>query len=132
MNGPVRIFTIAAFFSGVMFSGVMAASGASPAAPRHDGNWSVLVVTEAGDCDRAYRYPVRVENGAVRYEGEAGIDLSGNVSSQGAVKVTIRRGEQSASGTGRLSGNAGSGTWSGKSSSGECTGSWQAERRAAN
>ena len=127
MSRPVRIFTLAA-----CFSGVLAASGAAPAAPRHDGNWSVLVVTESGTCDRAYRYPVRVENGAVRYEGEAGIDLSGQVMPSGAIKVTIRRGEQSATGSGKLSGDGGSGTWSGKSTTSECSGRWQAERRSAN
>ncbi|MGE3146171.1 MAG: hypothetical protein AB7K35_11350 [Pseudorhodoplanes sp.] len=108
----------------------LALSGPAPAAARYDGSWSVLVVTEAGTCDRAYRYPVRVENGAVRYVGEAGIDLSGQVAPNGAVKVTIRRGEQSATGSGRLSADGGSGTWSGSSPTSQCSGSWQAERRA--
>lgn len=107
-----------------------ALSGPAPAAPRYEGAWSVLVVTETGTCDRAYRYPVRVENGAVRYVGEAGIDLSGQVASNGTVKVTIRRGEQSATGSGRLSADGGSGTWSGSSPTSQCSGSWQAERRA--
>src|SRR4051812_5808751 len=47
------------------------------AASSYDGVWSVLIVTEQGTCDRAYRYPVRVDNGRVVYEGEAGIDISG-------------------------------------------------------
>ena len=35
----------------------------SHAGPRYDGLWSVLVVTEKGDCDPGYRYPIRIENG---------------------------------------------------------------------
>ena len=30
------------------------------AAPSFDGDWSVVIITEAGECDRAYRYPVKV------------------------------------------------------------------------
>lgn len=106
-------------------------AGAAPASP-YDGNWSVLIVTDKGTCDRAYRYAVRIQNGAVYYDGEAGINLTGRVARNGAVNVSLSRGEQRASGSGRLSGASGSGKWSGKSTSGECSGHWQAERRAAN
>jgi hypothetical protein len=94
-----------------------------------DGSWSVLVVTEAGDCDRAYRYAVRIDHGVVRYDGEAGIELTGRVERNGRVAVTIARGAQSARGSGRLSSRIGTGTWSGKSPTGECSGTWEAERR---
>ncbi len=30
-----------------------------------DGTWSVLVITDQGTCDRAYRYPVRISHGKV-------------------------------------------------------------------
>jgi hypothetical protein len=94
-----------------------------------DGSWSVLVITEAGDCDRAYRYGVKIERGRIIYQGEAGIDLSGRVDRNGRLSVSIRRGDQSASATGRLSGNRGVGRWKGKSSTAECGGRWEAERR---
>jgi hypothetical protein len=94
-----------------------------------DGIWSVIVITEEGNCDRAYRYPVRVVNGQIRYEGEAGINVSGRVDGSGRLNATISRGEHSASGTGRLTQRAGSGTWSGKSKTSACSGRWQAERR---
>lgn len=94
-----------------------------------DGNWSVVVITEAGTCDRAYRYPVRVVNGQIRYEGEAGVAISGRVEPSGRLSATISRGDQSASGTGRLSHTTGTGTWSGKSKSSACRGRWEAERR---
>jgi hypothetical protein len=108
----------------------MAAVPPRPApAASFDGNWSVVVITEAGTCDRAYRYPVRVVNGQIRYEGEAGIAISGRVEPSGRLNATISRGDQSASGTGRLSQATGTGTWSGKSKSSACSGRWEAERR---
>ena len=93
-----------------------------------DGAWSVLIVTEQGKCDRAYRYPVRISNGSVGYAGEASFDVSGNVGANGAVTVTVSRGSQSAKGTGQLSANGGSGRWT--AGAGECSGSWTAERRS--
>jgi hypothetical protein len=114
----------------------MLAVSAMPAAPAPitagkqslDGNWSVLIVTEQGKCDRAYRYPVRISNGSVGYAGEASFNVSGNVGANGAVTVTVSKGSQSAKGTGQLSGNGGSGRWT--AGSGECSGSWTAERRS--
>lgn len=94
-----------------------------------DGSWSVLIITNQGECDRGYRYGVRIGDGKVAYEGTADIQLSGTVSSGGAVSVTVRRGSQSATGTGRISANSGSGTWRGRGPNGECSGNWEAERR---
>jgi hypothetical protein len=94
-----------------------------------DGNWSVLVITESGSCDAAYRYGVTVDNGIVRYRGESGIDVRGSVDDRGRVRVAIGRGEQHAEGTGQLSQDSGSGTWSGSSSTNRCRGRWEAERR---
>lgn len=107
---------------------VIAAPRPVPAAS-FDGNWSVVVITETGTCDRAYRYPVRVVNGQIRYEGEAGIEISGRVDGSGKLSATISRGEQSAKGSGRLARAKGSGTWSGKSTTSVCSGRWEAERR---
>ncbi len=108
-----------------------AAAAAAPARSIYDGLWSVLVITDSGTCDRGYRYLVRVEDGRVYYSGEAGIDVSGRVSGNGHVNVVIGRGDQSASGTGRLYRDQGSGVWRGASSSNACSGHWEAERRAA-
>jgi hypothetical protein len=33
---------------------------------RFDGAWSVLIITDAGDCDRAYRYGVQIVRGRVQ------------------------------------------------------------------
>ena len=92
-----------------------------------DGIWSVLIVTEKGTCDRAYRYPVRISNGSVGYAGEASFNVTGQVGANGAVTVTVSRGNQSANGSGRMSATDGYGHWS--TASGECSGSWSAERR---
>ena len=72
----------------------------SAAKPNFDGDWSVLIVTEKGTCDRAYRYPVKIENGSVGYAGSASFTVSGKVGDKGAVTVTVARGSQSATGTG--------------------------------
>ena len=115
---------------------IILAASAVPAAPapiaagktNFDGAWSVLIVTEKGTCDRAYRYPVRIANGSVGYAGEASFNVSGRVGANGAVTVTVSRGSQSATGTGRMSSSDGTGRWA--TSGGECSGSWSAERRS--
>ena len=50
-------------FALVAASATLAASTSNAAAPRYDGLWSVSIVTEKGDCDRGYRYPVRINHG---------------------------------------------------------------------
>jgi hypothetical protein len=88
-----------------------------------------VVITEKGDCDRAYRYPVKVVNGAIQYSSEAGISITGRVDGNGRLQASIRRGQQQANGSGQLNGTGGTGVWSGKDSVKECSGRWEAERR---
>jgi len=100
-----------------------------------DGNWSVLIVTERGPCDRAYRYGLAVRNGRVFYEGSLSVNVKGLVNDKGYVDVRVSAGSQGADGTGRLfrssksSNGSGSGKWRGIGSSGDCSGSWTAEQR---
>ena len=59
----------------VIFSAFLAGAawvGPSPAvfAAVRDGNWSVLIITEKGECDRGYHYEVKVANGRVSYRGD--------------------------------------------------------------
>jgi hypothetical protein len=91
-----------------------------------DGNWSVVIITEKGSCDRSYRYPVKINDGTVGYAGEASFDVSGRVGPNGKVTVSVSRGERKASGSGQLTATSGGGSWTG----GECSGTWQAERRS--
>jgi hypothetical protein len=124
-----RPISAAAVFAVLAFSTVPASpSPMSAPKPSFDGSWSVLIVTEKGKCDRAYRYPVKIENGAVGYAGSASFTVSGKVDPKGAVIVTVARGSQSATGTGRMSDSDGTGTWT--AASGDCSGSWTAERRS--
>src|SRR4051794_2483679 len=112
---------------------VAAFVGTTPTAARaqagFDGLWTILIVTEAGECDRAYRYGVQIDHGRIVYDGTAGVELTGTVDQSGRVSATVQRGEQGATGTGRLSGGRGRGTWRGRSSASQCSGYWEAERR---
>lgn len=96
-----------------------------------DGLWSVLIITDQGTCDRGYRYAVRIRNGVVGHADPANSSfrIAGRVVGSGAINVSVARGTQSANGSGRISRNGGAGNW--KSARGECSGTWQAERRGS-
>jgi hypothetical protein len=108
--------------------GVVAASAPVQATGNFDGKWSVVIVTEKGDCDRAYRYPIDIKGQNLVNAGNASFDISGKVAADGAVAVKISYGQKSALGSGRLFGTTGTGEgqWSG----GSCAGTWTAERRS--
>jgi len=95
----------------------------------YDGNWSVLIVTNAGPCDRGYRYGLSIRGGRVFYQGSLAVNVDGQVSGNGMVRVRVSAGSQGATGVGRLSRDYGEGSWRGLGSSGSCSGSWTAERR---
>ena len=120
-----------ALAAAILASATLSAFAAPMSAPKvsFDGSWSVLIVTEKGKCDRAYRYPVKIDNGAVGYAGTASFNVTGKVGANGAVTVTVSRGDKSATGTGRMSATDGAGIWT--AASGECSGTWTAERRGA-
>src|SRR2546428_2281360 len=82
----------------------------APARTPYDGAWSVLIVTQQGACDRAYRYGVEIVNGLVRYDG-GGVNLSGRVGSNGAVQGSVSAGRPPALGSGRLPRHFGTGNW---------------------
>jgi hypothetical protein len=110
--------------------GVSTLGGAAVARTAFDGNWSVLIVTNSGACDRAYRYGVQITNGNVTYDGGGPINLQGRVAPNGSVRVLVTAGSQYANGSGRLSRDRGGGSWKGQGMSGTCAGTWQAERRS--
>src|SRR5262249_34233494 len=126
----IRIIPNRSVVRALTLSSLLAASAyaAIPAQAKSnfDGNWSVVIITEKGSCDRSYRYPVRISDGSVGYAGEASFNVSGRVMPNGKVTVSVSRGERRASGSGQLSGDTGAGSWSG----GECSGTWEAERRS--
>ncbi len=108
------------------------ASNFAQAQQQFSGNWSVEVVTEQGTCNRAYRYPVMIENGAVRSNGPQGsngpegFNVSGRVQANGHIQTNIQRNLTRAEITGRLSDRSGSGTWT-TSGAVICSGGWNAQ-----
>jgi hypothetical protein len=116
------------FFAAMAAAAVLVAAipSAAPAANSHDGIWSVTIYTQFGNCPSSLRYAVRVARGRVLGDGQS-YQVNGSVAANGATRVTVSEQGQSASGTGRLSGNVGAGRW--RTSTGQCAGQWTAERR---
>ena len=108
---------------------LLASPGAhAQGAAQYNGSWSVNVVTAQGDCDRAYRYAVAIENGRVRYAGTAGFTINGSVAGNGAVQGSISAAGTTVNINGRLSGASGGGAW--RATGGRaCSGNWSAEKR---
>src|SRR5580700_1140780 len=93
----------------------------------YDGTWSVAIYTQRGACG-SVRVAVRIVGGRV-YSEDQSYQANGGVGANGVVRVSVAGAGQSASGSGRLSGNSGAGRW--RSSRGECSGTWSAARRAS-
>jgi hypothetical protein len=92
----------------------------------YDGFWNVLIITQAGPCDRTYNFPVTISGGRISAGGMARV--SGHVGRGGDVVVRVSAGSSVASGSGRLGAGFGAGRWIGRGSGGVCSGSWQAAR----
>jgi hypothetical protein len=126
-----RIFTRT---RGLLVVSALALAAALPvlspaeAVPNYDGVWSVVIVTQQGLCDPSYRYPIRITKGNLLNAGNAQVAISGKVAKNGAVVVNVSAGDKTATGTGKLAGKTGGGSWSG--GNGICSGVWQAERRS--
>ncbi|MGN6286083.1 MAG: hypothetical protein ACTHM2_13125 [Afipia sp.] len=113
---------------GAAVSAVLVFAKGAQAGAAFDGIWRVTIITQSGNCDPAYSYPLKVVDGRISYAGDGSFEISGNVGAGGGVSVAIARGDQKASASGKLSGTSGSGHWSGKSSSTACKGRWEAVR----
>ena len=122
-------------FAAVLLAAPSRIASAAPATPagvaQFDGTWSVSIVTDAGECDRGYRYALHIAGGRITYDNPS-FDISGQVNPRGQVRVVVKAGSQQAIGTGRLSRDYGVGTWSGGSPTSQCAGHWEAERRGSN
>jgi len=122
-----RFGNLAAGGLALSFAGILSAAFPATSAPSYDGLWSVVIVTEKGTCDRAYRYPIRISNGTLANANTDAFVITGKVGDKGAVTVTVSHADKSVTGSGRLSGDVGAGLWSG----GNCAGNWEAERRGS-
>jgi len=125
MSNRNSIFAVAAIVT--FAAAALAPTGASAMRGGFDGGWSVQITTSRGTCSSGVGFGVEIRDGVVRAAG--GFDVQGSVAANGATRVRIAAGNQCASGSGRLSGNSGSGTWQGVGSQGACSGSWYATRR---
>ncbi len=117
------------FFAAAVFAAAFVSGAAQAQSNKFDGNWSVEVITEKGECDKAYRWPVIVQNGRARYGGQENFNVSGQIAANGAVSGVISRGQDRANVRGRLSGGWGSGSWTASGGSRNCSGRWNAEKR---
>jgi len=128
---PTKCTVARAMFGFLVGAGTVAVmADEAGARTRFDGLWSVSIVTERGNCERGYRYPVAIVNGVVQHasnEGDASFSIAGRVVTSGAVSVSVRRGDQFAQGSGRLNVSAGEGRWVSPTSG--CAGHWIAQRR---
>jgi hypothetical protein len=123
----VRFRNLAIGGLALSFTAILCAVFPATSAPTYDGLWSVVIVTEKGTCDRAYRYPIRIFNGTLANARNDAFVIAGTVGGNGAVTLMVSHGDKSATGLGRLSRAAGSGSWRG----GNCAGTWNAERRSS-
>lgn len=133
MKSPLHAI-FAATVAALLVTGASLASDAAPRAVRSsltqafDGLWSVEIVTSFGDCNNSYRYPLRISDGhVIKADQDPNYNVAGAVGRSGAIGVTVVGGDQTATGTGRLTRNSGTGIW--HTSNGECSGRWTAERR---
>jgi hypothetical protein len=94
----------------------------------HDGMYAVDITTRHGDCHKHHHWMILVAGGHVSSAGNTPMHASGHISPHGNVHLTFKRLHHVATVTGKLTTEAGSGTW--HSPTMECTGSWHARRRS--
>jgi hypothetical protein len=97
------------------------------AEPKHDGKWSVEIVTEKGWCD-VYRWDIGVAGGRIVAVDAPGAVANGRIDPKGRVVVQLARGSDVMSVTGAIVANSGSGAWVLPNRS--CAGRWRAEKLA--
>jgi hypothetical protein len=124
----VKRSVIFAGLAAVVLGGSLMTAPPAVARMPFDGTWSVLIATDAGTCDRGYRYALHIVNGRISYD-DPSFNISGHVDRSGHVNVSVSAGGQHANGSGQLSGDSGEGMWSGHSATSQCSGHWEAQRR---
>jgi hypothetical protein len=93
-----------------------------------DGIYSVDIITQQGDCDRAYHWSIALFGGHVASAGDTPMEASGRINRRGIVDLAFRSMDKVAHVTGRLADGMGSGTWSFPSQ--KCAGFWHAIRHS--
>ena len=95
------------------------------AATKFDGSWNLQFLTQRGQCD-TYNFTVNVNNGVVSHPNL--VRFHGVVANSGAVRASVGVMDKFASGTGKLAGASGKGTWSGYAGQSRCAGVWTAQK----
>ena len=123
MTGILRF----SLWAAVAALSLAAADGSARAATPSDGPWHVTITTVSGTCGSGVGFGLLIRDGLV-YGYSSDVNVSGRVSRSGAVQVSLGSGQQHASGSGRLRGSSGYGSWRGVGTQGSCSGSWSASR----
>ena len=92
----------------------------------YDGSWDLVFVTQSGSCDPSYNFTVNVSDGIVTHPNL--VRFKGYVAKSGSVHASVTVQDKYASGTGRLFGTSGRGSWRGYAGSARCSGYWTAQR----
>ncbi len=125
MKYVLRVIVLMAFATLAATSASVKSDAASRTA--YDGDWDVDIVTVHGDCQHTLRYSVRIAEGKVQ-SNVVTYQLDGTVTPAGEIHVTVEEKGRSATGTGKLTRDAGRGQW--HTSTNECAGHWTAERHS--
>jgi hypothetical protein len=126
MRNFSRLLVVAPVLVAVLLLAYPTNAARRGAGSAYDGIWSVAIYTLRGDCG-SVRVAARIVGGRV-YSKDESYQANGAVGANGVIRVSVASGRLSASGSGRLSHDFGSGQW--RSSRGECSGTWSASRRA--
>src|ERR1700746_1831604 len=118
MKSPLLCMTAVAF--------LVALTSVAQAGSAYDGSWDLVFVTQRGACDSAYNFSVNINDGIVTHPNL--VRFRGYVARSGAVRASVTVQDKYASGSGKLSNNAGRGTWRGYSGNARCSGYWTAQR----
>src|SRR6201998_4851206 len=107
-------------------AGSLAVTSVAQASSAYDGSWDLVFVTQRGACDPSYNFTVNISDGIVTHPNL--VKFKGYVAKSGSVRASVTVHEKFASGTGRLFGTSGRGTWNGREGSGRCSVYWTAQR----
>jgi hypothetical protein len=105
---------------------VLLATPAAATVGSYDGAWSLVFVTQRGECDPNYSFDVNISNGIVSHPNL--VRLTGRVALNGSVHASVAVQDRFAAGSGKLTKTSGQGTWKGHSGSARCSGYWTARK----
>ena len=117
--------TVTCLIAAVSFCALLPATAVARSSA-YDGSWELAFVTQRGACDPTYNFTVNINQGIVTHPNL--LKFKGNVARSGVVHASVSVGEKFASGSGKLSGGTGRGTWTGYAGRERCSGYWNAQR----